>query len=250
VTRLLVIPAAGRGSRLGGTIPKPLVPVNGRPMLDHLADLYRPFTDWIVVVVHPSFAGDVRSWAAGRHAVSVTEQDHPTGMLDAICLAMPAVLSMRPDSVWITWADQVGVLPETVVRLAVVEAAHSRAAMVFPTAQTADPYIHFERDASGRIMGLLQRREGDAMPARGESDIGVFALSAATFITELPAFASGSIPGAGTGERNFLPFIPWLAARADVGTVPCTDPRERIGINTPEELAQVGEWLKTRRAGA
>jgi bifunctional UDP-N-acetylglucosamine pyrophosphorylase/glucosamine-1-phosphate N-acetyltransferase len=219
-------------------------------MLDHLADLYRPFADQIVVVAPPSFAADIRSWASRRDAVSVIEQDHPTGMLDAICLARPAVLSRRPDTVWITWADQVGVRPETLERLAAVEDARTGAAMVFPTVEIDDPYIHFERDASGRIVELLQRREGDAMPARGESDMGLFALRAATFTTELPAFASGASTGAGTGERNFLPFIPWLAARANVVTCQGTDPMERVGINTPEELALVGEWLKTRRAGA
>ena len=51
---------------------------------------------------------------------------------------------------------------------------------------------------------------------------------------------------AGTGERNFLPFIPWIAARAPVVTFPCTDEREAIGVNTPEELALVEEYLKER----
>ena len=60
--RLLIIPAAGRGSRLGAGRPKPLVHVNGRPMLDHLADLYRPHVDHIVVVAHPSFAAEIEAW--------------------------------------------------------------------------------------------------------------------------------------------------------------------------------------------
>ena len=55
------------------------------------------------------------------------------------------------------------------------------------------------------------------------------------------------MPGRGTGERNFLPFIPWLAGRKPVVTFPCTDPMEALGINTPEDLQQVEAWLRSRR---
>ena len=52
-TRLLVIPAAGLGSRLGAGVPKVLVPVAGVPMLDRLLDLYRSAVDRVVVVAVP-----------------------------------------------------------------------------------------------------------------------------------------------------------------------------------------------------
>ena len=100
--RLLIIPAAGRGSRLGAGKPKPLVEVNGRPMLDHLADLYRPFVDHIVVVAHPAFSSDIETWGRPFGCVTVVEQVSPTGMLDAVMLAGPAVGERRPDAVWIT----------------------------------------------------------------------------------------------------------------------------------------------------
>jgi hypothetical protein len=106
-----------------------------------------------------------------------------------------------------------------------------------------EPYIHFDRDRSGRIARVLQRREGDTMPARGESDMGLFALSRRAFVDLLPEYARAASPGAGTHERNFLPFIPWAAARAGVSTFPCENPMEAIGINTPEELAAVEAYL-------
>src|SRR6185503_16051997 len=52
--RVLVVPAAGRGSRLGGSVPKALVEVAGRPMLAWLLSLYRPWIAGLVVVAHPS----------------------------------------------------------------------------------------------------------------------------------------------------------------------------------------------------
>jgi CTP:molybdopterin cytidylyltransferase MocA len=243
--RVLIVPAAGRGSRLGTSTPKALVRVNGRPMLDHLVDLYAPFVHRIVVVAHPSFANEVWTWGRGCGIVSVAEQLQPTGMLDAILAAAPEVRAHQPADVWITWADQVGVLPETLRRLDAAMAEAPMPALALPTVRKAQPYTHFERDASGRITGLLQKREGDVMPEAGESDMGVFALSAPVFDRDLEDYAREVVFGSETGERNFVPFVPWIARRATVVTVACTDPREAIGINTPEELTVVEHWLRT-----
>lgn len=244
--RLLIIPAAGRGSRLGADKPKPLVDVNGRPMLDHLADLYRPFVEHIVVIAHPSFSSEIAAWGARRGNVSVAEQVSPTGMLDAILVAAPIVRAKRPDAVWITWSDQVGVLPATVQRLAAVSESTPPPALALPTLTRRDPYTHFERDGAGRLSRFLQRREGDAMPDEGESDMGLFAMPRDTFERDLEEYARDVPPGSATGERNFVPFVPWLAQRREVVTFPCTDPAEAIGINTPEELRQIEAWLRAR----
>lgn len=246
MSRLLIIPAAGLGSRLGAAKPKPLVDVNGRPMLDHLAGLYGPFVDETLVVANPAFAADIAEWGRGSGRVSVTEQPSPTGMLDAILLAAPFVRRSRPDEVWITWSDQVGVLPRTVQRLAEVTAAMPRPALALPTVTRRHPYIHFERNAAGRISRLLQRREGDPMPEEGESDMGLFALTRETFDVDLDLYARDVPRGRATGERNFVPFVAWLAQRKVVATFPCTDPMEAIGINTPDELRQVEAWLRSR----
>jgi CTP:molybdopterin cytidylyltransferase MocA len=246
VTRVLVIPAAGRGSRLHASAPKPLVPVNGRPMLDHLVDLYTPFVGHVVVVAHPSFSAAVESWARRYRHVSVAQQPAPTGMLDAVLLAGRVVREHDPEAIWITWADQVGVLPATIARLAEVTAGGSPPALALPTVRRRDPYIHFDRDAGGRIVRLLQRREGDPMPTEGEGDLGLFALTRHVFDTDLDEYARDVAPGGATGERNFVPFVPWLARRTTVATFPCTDPMEAVGINTPDELREVEAWLLTR----
>ena len=248
MTRVLIIPAAGPGSRLGAAVPKPLAAVNGRPMLDHLAGLYAPFVDRLVVVAHPSFAAAIERWGSRLGNVTVTEQAVPTGMLDAILLAAGAVAASGATAVWITWADQIGVLPETLARLAVLADGSPSPALVLPTAVRPQPYIHFDRDASDRIVRLRQRREGDDMPAEGESDMGLFALARETYDIDLVEYARTVTPGSATGERNFLPFIPWLARRRAVVTFPCTHPSEAVGINTPAELDEVAAWLRSRSA--
>jgi len=252
---VLLVPAAGLGTRLNAGKPKALVEVNGRPMLDYLWQLYRSHVDAMVVVVHPSAVEEVVRWArpvAGDQGdlvgppIEVIQQVAPTGMLDAILLAAPAVLRHDPAWIWITWSDQVGVLPETALRLEEATSGGTPSALVLPTVRRPHPYTHFERSAGGAIVRLLQRREGDRMPDEGESDMGVFALTRATFERELPDYARTVVPAGGTGERNFVPFVPWLAGRAPVVTIPATDAREAIGVNTPEDLRMMEQWLRSR----
>ena len=115
-----------------------------------------------------------------------------------------------------------------------------------PTVRREHPYIHLERDAEGRVVRVLQRREGDGMPADGESDMGLFSLARETFERDLQAYAEAPAIGASTGERLFLPFAAWLARTRRIVTFPCTDPMEAVGINTSDDLHAVEAWLEAR----
>ena len=251
-SRLLVVPAAGLGTRLGADRPKLLVPVAGRPMIDRVLTLFASAIDRAVIVAHPSFAARVRAHlaAASRATafpVDVVVQPHPTGMLDAILLAEPQVRAAAPDEVWIVWCDQVAIHPVTIERLAAAMAAHPDAALAMPTVTRRDPYIHLRRTAEGRIDAVLHRREGDAMPATGEGDMGLFALSRAAYLDLLRAYSRAPALGSATGERNFLPFIAWLGASTGharaVVTYPAVDEMESLGVNTPEDLERVERYL-------
>lgn len=250
--RILIVPAAGRGSRLGADTPKALVAVNGRPMLDHLLDRHAPFVNRVVLVVAPDAYDRFAAFAAERGAaIDLVTQATPTGMLDAIALAQPVVAAERPARIAITWCDQIALSPATVASLAERAMSPDAPALAFPTALVERPYIHFDRDAAGRIVDVRQRREGDDMPTRGETDMGLFDLSLEAYLHHLMAFAGEARASRGTGERNFLPFIPWLAAKAAVETLPGGSPIEAVGINTPEELTAVATHLArgaTRRA--
>jgi len=247
LSRVLIIPAAGRGSRLQAEVPKFLYPIRGKPMIDRLIAMYSRYADCNVVVV-----GLGHLDAATRHFqrydnVALATQSQPTGMLDAILAARDLVNSIAPRSIWITWCDQIALRQETLRRLADLTGSESQAPMTFPTVVRTDPYIHFARDSEQKIIGLFERREGDPMPDVGENDVGLFAMTRAAYDLLGDVYATDPPRGRATAERNFLPFIPWLARAHRVSTFPATDTTEAIGVNTSadaEALAGVIENIE------
>ena len=245
---VLIIPAAGAGTRLQSSVPKVLSEVNGKPMIDHLVERYRAVVQRFVLVVHPSFETDVRQHVkriAPSLDVQFAQQPHPTGMLDAILLGSDAAKQRPLDRVWITWCDQVGVHPNTVSTLAQLSHERANVPAIFPTTRQAPPYIHLERDSEGRIVKIRQRREGDTMPEVGESDMGLFSLSADAYFNLLPQFGRETTVSALTRERQFLPFMPWLLQRRyDVVTFPATNELEALGVNTPDDRRRLETYLQ------
>ena len=243
----MIVPAAGGGTRLRADVPKALYPVNGRPMLDWLLDLYRDSVAQFVVVASPAGHDTIAAHCAGRpERIAVRVQERATGMLDAILIAREDVARAQVEQAWITWCDQIAVHPGTVARLARESERHPAADLTFPTSIQRNPYIHLVRQDDGRITDILHRREGDAMPEEGESEMGLFALSRRACVDWLQEFSNDAGAGAATGERNFLPFIPWCSERGVVRTFPCEHPIEAVGINDAQDLARVSNYLAAR----
>jgi bifunctional UDP-N-acetylglucosamine pyrophosphorylase / glucosamine-1-phosphate N-acetyltransferase len=248
--RVLIIPAAGLGTRLNADGPKALFPIDGRPMIDHLFQLYEPFVSGFVLVLHPSFETAVRRHCDARGVnVYYARQDTPTGMLDAILSPIDLLRDLECHRIWVTWCDQIAVHPMTVRTLDRHDREDPLASVILPTAWRRDPYIHIEREPGGGILEVRHRREGDAMPELGESDMGLFSLACRAYFEEVPEFASEGPGGSATGERNFLPFIPWVCRRGGrVRTFACRDPREAIGVNDAQDARAVEAYLAERGA--
>ncbi len=235
--RIMIIPAAGRGSRLNSSIPKVLYPVKGKPMIDYLFALYNTFVDRFILILHPSFEEAVREHSSSTPvSVEYHVQESPTGMLDAILIPREKIQQLAPQHIWITWCDQIGVRPGTIRKLAALTEQHPDAPLVFPTIHRPNPYIHFVRDEKNRIVNVLHRREGDEMPEIGEGDLGLFSLSYPAYAHELVAFSGQLQTGSRTRERNFLPFIPWINRTAEVITFSGEHESESIGINDAADL--------------
>ena len=241
-----IVPAAGRGTRLGSSAPKLLFEIDNETVLAHLCRQLLKTVDAIVLVVSPDGHEPIRECAErlGLH-VDFAIQPEPVGMADAVCRARHAPAAVDADSYLIVWGDQVTLRAATVERLMTV---HEQAGVdvSLPTHLVTDPYIHFVRRASGRLAGVLQRREGDAMPPVGENDCGVFLVRNRAFFDRLEGYLeSPSELGPRTGEVNFLPFL--VNAVSGIERVCCLrgiDCRETLGVNSPADAELAGRYLR------
>ncbi len=232
-----VIPAAGRGSRLGLDCPKILVPIEENlTVWDVLRDSLSPASERIHVILAPSvmapFAEVVKD-ETKQVEVTMSAQAVPLGMGDAIFGAEPFWSSF--ESILIVWGDQVNLSTATLKQVAAQCSADKT--MVLPIVECKTPYVQYDL-VDGVLANVRQSREGDVMYSVGFSDVGVFALSVPGLLDCWRQFVKESAVGAQTNELNFLPFLPFLSQRChwNLHTVIVSDPVEALGINTPEDL--------------
>lgn len=230
-----VVPAAGRGSRLGALTtdrPKPLVPVAGKPLLEHALDaLSLPVVDEYVLVV--GYRGDrIRDAVGDRYAgrpVTYVEQPEPRGLADALLCAEPVVdgpfLHCNADNVFS--AD--------LSRLATHRAATD-----------ADAVLLTERvnEAEARETGVLVRENGtlrvvekpDDPPSR-EVQTGAFAFSPAVFD------ACRALSPSDRGEYELSDAVTRLAREGRVETLALRPDEWRVNVNTADDIASAARRL-------
>lgn len=231
-----LIPAAGRGSRLELPGPKILAPLGpDATVWSHLHARLAPHVDHVHVVLSPEGRAPFERGLGVARDVSTSVQETPTGMGDAIFGARDALAAY--DDVLIVWGDQAGLAEDTVVRTLAAHRAGAAPRLTIPLVTLDAPYVAYQVE-DGRLVRVLESREGDTCGARGRSDVGVFCASTRGLAEAWDEYACEAPPGRATGERNFLPFLPFLVARGFAFTaVDVRDPDEARGLNTAADLA-------------
>jgi bifunctional UDP-N-acetylglucosamine pyrophosphorylase/glucosamine-1-phosphate N-acetyltransferase len=243
---LLVVPAAGAGSRLGLDLPKALVPISGgRVVLDYVLDAATQCST-AIIVVSPKFSEHAEKWVPSFNGeLQFVVQESPTGMFDAFLLTRQAW--EQNDTVIVIWGDQVNVRSETV---AAATSSHGGkdGRLVLPLVSRESPYVQylFENE---KLESIREEREGDRCDPVGLSDVGVFVLSAQNLGDLADEYVQVGKRSSVTGELNFLPFLTFLVSRGWEGQcLEVLDEVEAFGVNTHEELELARNNLKRRPA--
>ncbi len=240
---VVVILAAGQGTRMRSAVPKLLHPLCGRPMVTWPVDAAKAAGAGEVVVVD----GPERPLAAvldGR--VSVAVQAQPLGTADAVRAAVAHIDS--GSTVLVINGDAPLITPETIRALA---EAHERqgAGATLGTTVLEDPsgYGRVVRAPDGTVERVVETKApGDATDLElhiREVNVGIYAFDGDALVAALEQVQGDNVQG-----ELYLPdVLPLIRERErSVVAFEIEDPSETLGVNDRVNLAQVREVAQQR----
>src|SRR5579863_6992410 len=156
---IAVVLAAGKGTRMKSDLPKVLVPVCGRPMIDYVLDALAAggVRDVLVVVGYRS--DDVRRELSSRAGLRFVDQTQQLGTGHAVMVCREA-MEGHDGAVLIVTGDSPLVQPRT-LRTLIDEFNRRRPACLIATGHKVDPggLGRIVRDADGHFDAIVEEKD-------------------------------------------------------------------------------------------
>jgi bifunctional UDP-N-acetylglucosamine pyrophosphorylase/glucosamine-1-phosphate N-acetyltransferase len=251
---IAVVLAAGKGTRMGGDLPKVLFEAHAKPLVRWVLEALAAagIHDRIVVI---GYRGEMVEQAlAGMAGVSFAVQREQRGTGDAVAAAADLIRERvahdPPDSrrpVVIVCGDSPMLRPESVTGL--LHQFHDQSvSCLLGTAVTDDPagLGRIVRDAAGRFVKIVEQKDATAAEqAIREVNMSTYVFEARDLLHALAQLRPDNAAG-----EYYITDCPGmlLAEGRPVDAVACLDPSETLSVNTPAQLAAVAAALKNRES--
>lgn len=250
-SRIAILLCAGYGTRmreLGQKIPKPLVPVAGRPMLDYLLDGLSRLSgiSAIEVVTNARFAADFERWAAerSRPELPITVHDDGTGTPETRLGAVGDLAfvlertGIPAGGALVAAGDNIFLFDLVPFWQAFLDSGTSRLLALEETdlatlRQTG--VLELEDDRVTRL------HEKPADPPSIWACPSLYALDP-TALAGVPAYLAGDGLAGGSGRDEIGRFVGWLVENGKVEASRTVGARLHVG--NPEELRKAEEILR------
>jgi bifunctional UDP-N-acetylglucosamine pyrophosphorylase / glucosamine-1-phosphate N-acetyltransferase len=247
-----VVLAAGEGTRMRSTRPKPLHLLCGRPMVVHVLDaLAELAVDRVVVVVgHGAerVSKLVQAQAPEGPAIEFVEQRVQRGTGDAVSVALTGFAAedeMEDGDIVVLPGDTPLLRPPTLAALVRVHRQSGAAASVL-TAVIDDPtgYGRIVRGKDDRVLRIVEHADADAEElAIHEVNTSIYCFRRAVLAPALRRLS----PENAQGEYYLSDIVEVLAdAGYTVVSLIADDPMETAGVNDRAQLAVAEAELRAR----
>jgi bifunctional UDP-N-acetylglucosamine pyrophosphorylase/glucosamine-1-phosphate N-acetyltransferase len=237
----VVVLAAGLGKRTRVGVPKVLLPLCGRSLLETVLDTAHDLAPERTVVVLHHHKEMVEKAIAHRAGLTVVDQGEPRGTGHAVQVAMTALADF-PGDVMIVYGDCPLV---TVPTLRALRAARGNCGASLLTAVPDDPsgLGRILRDVAGNIVGI--REERDCSPEEKEIDeinAGFYCFDARHLGEALVGLSDDNAQG----ELYLTDTVATLVEGPGVTTHTVEDADEILGVNSLRDLAIARDVMQER----
>ncbi|MBT3230485.1 NTP transferase domain-containing protein [Candidatus Uhrbacteria bacterium] len=244
-TRVIVL-AAGKGKRMGREIPKPLVEIAGRPMVEHLIDsiIDSELDSRPILVIAPDNI-ELFQDALGDKCEYVTQQDQ-LGTGDAVRAAEDAFSDS--DCVMVFYGDHPFLTAEKMQEL---KDLYEQERTVLSMVTTKVPSFKGQYEGLARWGRIIRGEVGTVTAIREAKDASeaeleikevnpaLFAFDAQWLKDHLPMLSNKNA----SGEYYLTDLIEMAIEEGEEISTITAEPLEVIGINTEEELEKAQELI-------
>jgi bifunctional UDP-N-acetylglucosamine pyrophosphorylase / glucosamine-1-phosphate N-acetyltransferase len=254
---LAVVLAAGKGTRMKSDLPKVLVPVCGRPMIDYVLDALSAGGVGRIVVVVGYRSELVREVLNGWKNLNFALQAQQLGTGHAVMVCRD-LLADHIGPVLVVAGDAPLMQADSVAAL-LTEFRRKPAACVIGTAYAENPVGlgRVVRDKDGNFLGIVEHRDA----SESQRQIKEVSMSYYVFDCQNMLDALNYIRADNDQGEYYITDLPgvFLSRGFEVRAVPVLKPCEVLAINNMDELAAVeaelrkkvasGEWRGERDEG-
>ncbi len=238
-----IILAAGKGTRMKSDLAKVLHPISGVPMLSYTIAAARAAGSKRIVAVIGHQAKLIRELFQDQDLIFV-EQKELLGTGHAVLQAKKAFRG-KNENIIILCGDVPLIRPET-LRALYGKREQDHAAVVVLTAIVDNPtgYGRVLKAADGQVARIVEEKDAAAEEKRvREINTGIYCVESRFLFT-----AVARLENKNTQHEYYLTDIIEIACKDGIRATSLTvsDPREVMGINTPEELQQAETIIESR----
>ncbi len=238
---LIIVLAAGKGSRMMSALPKVLHHVGGRPMLGHVLALAQCVrADKIAVVVGPGMDTVATTVATMIPDAAIYVQHEQRGTADAVLAAREAMTDWAGD-IAILYADTPLIQAETIHRLRDALTAGAGIAVLGFEADNPTGYGRLLTDDHGAVIAIREEKEAsEAERAVRLCNSGVMAFALENTIAVLEAIGNANAKG-----EYYLTDAVEIARAHGAKTAVVVCPESQVlGVNARHQLAVAEELFQ------
>lgn len=243
----IIILAAGKGTRMGDTLPKVLTEIKGKPMLSYLLSSVEKAHSKKPIIVLGYKAEEVKEKIGPDNRYIIQGQQLGTGHA-----VREALIHILPNTkyVMVLYGDHPLVNAETIRNLYTAHIKQKTSPLTLGTIVVTDyldwrkPFYDFGRilrDPEGKIIRNIEKK--DASPV----ELTIKEVSPSYFCYNLDWLKENiqKIGNKNTQGEYYLPDLVGMARDQGFTLNSCPIPtHEALGVNTPEQLALVLQFIK------